>query len=194
MNKEEYAVYRATSEWFKRRTRCLEDHEYRCQVCGCTSWRRIVDVHHLHYRNVGNEMPEDVLPLCCIHHEMIHNQPDGYDMPILQRLRRDCKEDHWDDPMPKQVRERHLNLRDSFGRAGNMWLCRSCYTWNDHDKTNVCCEICGCEMTNEQLDQKVSVNKSNARFLGFDDALVADRVKNQWTKLGDVPTSSPLSR
>ena len=105
---EEYKGYLASSEWRERRNACVNAYEYHCQVCGCTSWRRAMEVHHLHYKNVGNEKPEDLVLLCIKHHIMLHNNPDGYDIKTLNKLQRNCTEYHGDDPPPKVVREQKI--------------------------------------------------------------------------------------
>lgn len=147
MNKEEYAQYRLSDSWKEKRKTCMALHEYRCQVCGCTQWRRMVDVHHLHYKNVGNENQEDLIPLCTIHHELIHNQPDGYDMAVVNRLRAQCKELHWNDPMPSHVRFSEINRTFMQER-----LCPDCFSPFKQQEGNSCCEICGTNVNIKRED------------------------------------------
>src|SRR5688500_7171307 len=98
MNAQEYEDYRKTDAWKSIRSLCMKLCGYRCWVCGCTAWRRPVDAHHLTYQRVGHEWPDDLVALCSTHHELIHNQPEGYGIDVENRLRRECTEDHWDDP------------------------------------------------------------------------------------------------
>lgn len=56
-----------------------------CAVCGQRSLH--LHVHHLHYRNVGDEKSSDLVVLCNRHHEEIHKLPEGYDengLAVLQ--------------------------------------------------------------------------------------------------------------
>lgn len=139
MNKEQYKAYLQSEAWKERRKLCLEHYEYRCQVCGCTSWRRVVDVHHLHYKNVGSESNTDLVPLCCVHHAMIHNQSDGYNLNVLQRLRRECEEGYWSDPLPGHARDSRLN---DGGNQTRFLLCGQCYSRQEVANGDPFCTFC----------------------------------------------------
>lgn len=110
MNVEQYKLYLNSPQWRDRKNKCLVDYDYRCHVCGCTSWRREMNVHHLHYLNVGNEHPEDIVPLCIKHHVMIHEM-EGYGEKYLKILQELCNEDNWGDPPPVFVRMKELNYQ-----------------------------------------------------------------------------------
>lgn len=184
MNVKEYANYRQTAQWKEKRKTCLEKYDHRCQVCGCTSWRRIVDVHHLHYKNIGKENPEDLISLCCVHHEMIHNQADGFDEKILRRLQRECEESHWDDPLPADVRHRQLNLRDGFERAYPDVICPKCHTKYRFTEDNPYCEGCGYGIRPTVKPQ--TLEQRNADTLGFTEARLFYETRNCWTKVGGI--------
>lgn len=62
------------SEWWKEnathyRTICFHHHEKKCLVCG---FNKIVAAHHVD-GNKENNVPENLVPLCSNHHEMIHH-------------------------------------------------------------------------------------------------------------------------
>lgn len=46
----------------------------RCESCGR---RAALDLHHLHYRSVGEEKPEDLRALCRECHDAAHRDPNG---------------------------------------------------------------------------------------------------------------------
>ena len=52
------------------RTICFRFHEKKCVVCG---FDKVVSVHH-NDCNKKNNNPENLIPLCPNHHEMIHNR------------------------------------------------------------------------------------------------------------------------
>ncbi len=177
MKANEYHQYLESDAWKERRNACLSEHDYQCQICGCTSWRRPVDVHHLHYRNVGHEKPEDLAPLCSEHHKMIHNQPDGYDEKVLQRLRRECTESYWSDPLPAFVREQQLRHTDfeTFGL-----VCRQCQSAYHPTPNEACCPWCG---QGAFTPMKATKEQQDADTLGFTDAKMMDQVKDTWKRV-----------
>jgi 5-methylcytosine-specific restriction endonuclease McrA len=55
-----------------RRAVLQRDH-HRCQVPGCTN-RLWLDIHHLEYfRDGGGNAEENLLTLCCTHHQLVHD-------------------------------------------------------------------------------------------------------------------------
>ena len=79
----DYRAYMASTDWAIRRvdalTRTVRNYSPRCEVCerpGLSYKNRIEDrryrienangleVHHLHYRSLGQEEPEDLIVLC----------------------------------------------------------------------------------------------------------------------------------
>jgi 5-methylcytosine-specific restriction endonuclease McrA len=55
-----------------RRAVLHRDH-HRCQVPGCTN-RLWLDIHHLEYfRAGGGNAEENLLTLCCTHHQLVHD-------------------------------------------------------------------------------------------------------------------------
>jgi len=68
---KEYNKYLESAEWNSKRTRILIRDDYKCteKRRGCT--HHATEVHHLTYRNVGNENLEDLTSLCHNCHEAI---------------------------------------------------------------------------------------------------------------------------
>lgn len=60
MTKEEYANYLASNEWKARRIRRLMMDRCTCQICGEDG----ENVHHISYKNLGNETMDDLVTLC----------------------------------------------------------------------------------------------------------------------------------
>jgi len=67
-----YDVYRRSLAWRAFRDYMLRVVCGECEHCGMSeleSMLLVLDVHHLHYRTLGRERPEDVLVLCRRCHE-----------------------------------------------------------------------------------------------------------------------------
>ena len=71
----EYNAYLQTEEWKELRRVVLERDDYECQ--GCLE-KRAEHVHHLHYKNVGNELICDLVSLCVACHEKTHRGPNKF--------------------------------------------------------------------------------------------------------------------
>jgi hypothetical protein len=69
VTKEEYQQYLSGPEWLARRKQFLRIWNT-CNRCDLPRWLAIIaydqdlHVHHRHYRNLGNEKPEDLEALC----------------------------------------------------------------------------------------------------------------------------------
>lgn len=66
-----YNAYLISNEWIDKRAQVLSRDRWKCQEKrhGCTT--SATEVHHLTYKNVGNEPLEDLLSVCHHCHEMI---------------------------------------------------------------------------------------------------------------------------
>lgn len=64
----EYKPYLASQEWAKIRADLLILKKGRCEVCG----KKGKQVHHLHYKTLGEENPEDLILLCAKCHMKEH--------------------------------------------------------------------------------------------------------------------------
>lgn len=155
MNAKEYAAYLASDQWWRKRLACLKDYGFRCQVCGCTSWRRIIDVHHLHYKNVGNERREDLVPLCSAHHKAIHNQLDGYNIDVVTRMKKECMEDCWSDPVPTELPHRTVIIRK---------VCTECEMEFEVDPSCPYCPCCDTAAVKPPTPSEVK-ERADAEFL-----------------------------
>lgn len=67
--KQKYYDYLKSNEWAQIK---LDLYESRCKQCEVCESKRNVQVHHLTYKNVFNEEPEDLILLCKNCHEKEH--------------------------------------------------------------------------------------------------------------------------
>jgi hypothetical protein len=76
MTKTEYAQYIASKDWRQRRKEPIADAGHKCERCELPRWiaRLVYDqdlhVHHVNYKNLGDEQPEDLEVLCRRCHEI----------------------------------------------------------------------------------------------------------------------------
>lgn len=87
MNKHEYEQYLRSPGWRVRRAAALKRCGGRCEDCarerewaggsgsGHLVWPA-VEIHHLTYERVGNELPDDLVALCERHHRARHGMGD----------------------------------------------------------------------------------------------------------------------
>jgi hypothetical protein len=82
MNYQDYRDYLLSAQWMFRRARRLDQAGHRCEYraeegrcCGVDG----LEVHHLHYRNLGHEVDEDLQVLCRFHHLLLHLLDEGFD-------------------------------------------------------------------------------------------------------------------
>lgn len=68
----EYQTYLASPEWAEKRTQALVRTGGKCSICP----RKATEVHHLSYRNIGNEAPDDLMAVCRECHCAIHGSPN----------------------------------------------------------------------------------------------------------------------
>ena len=73
VSQTEYIRYMNSPEWKIKRKAILQWHDYTCSLCGFRS-RKITEVfvHHSNYERLGNEKPEDMLPICSHCHKLFH--------------------------------------------------------------------------------------------------------------------------
>lgn len=67
--KENYPKYLQSAEWRKKRKRVLAAAKGRC-FCGM----RATEVHHKHYKSVGQEKLRDLRAVCSRCHKMLHRK------------------------------------------------------------------------------------------------------------------------
>jgi 5-methylcytosine-specific restriction endonuclease McrA len=63
-----YTLYLRSEAWRAKRLEVLARAGWTCERCGLTGVR--LDVHHRHYRNLGDEPLEDLQALCRPCHEV----------------------------------------------------------------------------------------------------------------------------
>jgi hypothetical protein len=68
-----YAAHMKTAKWQGSRILVIR----RCKgICErCHKWP-VVNIHHLTYERVGNELPEDLLGVCSRCHRELHKEMD----------------------------------------------------------------------------------------------------------------------
>ena len=66
-----YESYIHSASWRKRRQRALRLGHYRCALCGST---QSLQVHHLTYAHLGNELDSELMVLCTSCHHKVHAQ------------------------------------------------------------------------------------------------------------------------
>lgn len=64
-----YKEYLFTKHWFTRKIKYLKKHKRECVMCGGKNY---IQVHHVDYKNLGNEKDEDLVILCKICHDKLH--------------------------------------------------------------------------------------------------------------------------
>ncbi len=69
---KEYNKYLKSNDWKMRKKEFIRMADYKCETC--EEEDKILHVHHLHYRSLGNESFEDVLVLCISCHERLHGR------------------------------------------------------------------------------------------------------------------------
>lgn len=66
-----YEEYLKSPHWERfRRSYYASGRPSKCSVCG----DRLVQLHHVTYRRLGRERFDDVVPLCRVHHQQVHNE------------------------------------------------------------------------------------------------------------------------
>jgi HNH endonuclease len=57
-------------------------YPYHCEKCGSRGAHTEVQVHHRHYRNLGNEPLDDLVVLCGFCHQALHNVARATGLPL----------------------------------------------------------------------------------------------------------------
>ena len=82
---EDYLEYLDSPEWKKKRAATIKRDKSTCQQCGNKFPDKELEVHHIHYKRLKKEQPEDLITLCEFHHELLHDfhgEKAGY-YPVL---------------------------------------------------------------------------------------------------------------
>lgn len=75
-----YAYYLRSIAWQQRRNGALKRSQNLCDMCHQTA--RTLQVHHVHYLNVGKEEAEDLRVLCRACHMTVHATPTPLHVPM----------------------------------------------------------------------------------------------------------------
>jgi len=75
----DYEPYITSPEWKARARQIRKRDGYACQDCGATD--KPLDVHHLTYERLGNELDEDLITLCRECHDARHNEEEEDEQP-----------------------------------------------------------------------------------------------------------------
>jgi len=69
----DYYIYIRSWQWRQTRLVAMAAAGNRCEKCGADYWLgNRLEVHHLHYRTLGNEQPGDIIVLCGPCHKKEH--------------------------------------------------------------------------------------------------------------------------
>ncbi len=75
LKRKAYNDYLNSEAWKSLKRLLIQERGTKCQKCGKDGLR--LDGHHLTYKRLFNEMPEDILLICRKCHEKIHNKKIG---------------------------------------------------------------------------------------------------------------------
>jgi len=70
---DQYLDYLDSPEWKKKRLATIKRDKNCCQQCGNKFPNKELEVHHIHYKRLKREQPEDLITLCEFHHELLHD-------------------------------------------------------------------------------------------------------------------------
>lgn len=79
-----YKEYLLTKHWLKRKADYLRKHKKECTMCGNKYY---IQVHHVDYKNLGDEKDEDLVALCKRCHDKLHkNISKATDSKVLSYI------------------------------------------------------------------------------------------------------------
>lgn len=74
MDKAEYHNYLLSEQWGDIRRQVITRDNSLCRICGGGAYGCDANIHHLTYRNIGNENLSDLVNLCPACHYEIHEE------------------------------------------------------------------------------------------------------------------------
>jgi 5-methylcytosine-specific restriction endonuclease McrA len=80
MTKSEYRKYLKSPHWLETREAAKERANHFCEECFST---QRLEVHHLTYKNLGREEPNDLKVLCRDCHQAAHDKVEIPCLPVL---------------------------------------------------------------------------------------------------------------
>jgi len=138
---QEYKQYLLSKEWKQKRIGILKTRS----SCECCKSQKILQIHHLHYRNIFCEdLDKDLVVLCKKCHEMVHkwydNRKDKY--RSLEEVTKDIIQNYWirkDKPVKKPTikvnRKKEKKFRYKLRDVKEMNKKRD-LTFSDHQEIN----------------------------------------------------------
>ncbi len=69
-----YKTYMRSPEWHVKRQEFLKRFHNTCFVCQKKYAQKFLQVHHKHYKTLGDETDKDVMVLCYKHHKGLHDR------------------------------------------------------------------------------------------------------------------------
>lgn len=131
MDKEEYRdIYLKSEHWITLRDALYKEVSHKCEKCSRSD--RGLNVHHLSYENLWNELREDLIVVCCFCHAEYHPEykMTRQHMRILReekkvkkllakQIRREKARARWDTPEKKRLEkeQRSKSIKEGKARA-----------------------------------------------------------------------------
>ena len=79
-----YPQYLRTDEWQNKRIEVIKRCKNICEEC---NFEKVDDIHHITYKNVGNEKLYELIGVCRACHAMLHGKKHVGMMPIAKILK-----------------------------------------------------------------------------------------------------------
>jgi 5-methylcytosine-specific restriction endonuclease McrA len=80
---KQYTDYLQSNTWKQRRQAKLEQADNKCQYCGETAY---LQVHHITYKNLGDEQSNELIVLCTAHHWVADEIRRTGNMALLTKI------------------------------------------------------------------------------------------------------------
>jgi len=88
---DRYQQHIASTAWKNLRAEVIELRGYRCQRCQrCQQDKPGLALHHVHYRTLGHETPDDVELLCAVCHEIADFERSKHNS-LGERMKREAQ-------------------------------------------------------------------------------------------------------
>ena len=76
-----YNKYIQSFDWKIKREEVLDRYGYRCVKCKTFFG---LQIHHLTYKNLGDEKKDELVPLCNDHHKLAHKIKDEKGVGVME--------------------------------------------------------------------------------------------------------------
>lgn len=105
--KERYREYLNSNEWKKLKRKVIARDNGIC--CGCGE-KRTLDVHHLTYDRVGNELMTDLISLCSVCHARVHGDEKQNDWHDYIKGKSDTKPKSIEEMTAEELRDHKMKI------------------------------------------------------------------------------------